>query len=216
LRLLTLSKTNLETAHEENREFFKKQEEQREEQFLETVQETEKKHAELRKELEEMLQAQMKMSSAMKDENKRLILKLEEKKENHRSEKTKWREQLSELASALEVTRKQHNEVTTEKENISHINDELAGKVKFLKRENKKSLKMIYNLLKKQKNLMQDRQTLCHELESLQRSQTAGTPLQRYSQEAGNISANEQGSGADTSCNVKQSNVEINNEDESL
>jgi hypothetical protein len=40
--------------------------------------------AELRKELEEMLQAQMKMSSAMKDENKRLILKLEEKKENHR------------------------------------------------------------------------------------------------------------------------------------
>jgi hypothetical protein len=63
---------------------------------------------------------------------------------------------------------------------------------------------------------MQDRQTLCHELESFQRSQTAGTPLQRYSQEAGNISANEQGSGADTSCNVKQSNVEINNEDESL
>jgi hypothetical protein len=62
---------------------------------------------------------------------------------SHRSEKTKWREQLGELASALEVTRKQHNEITTEKENISHINDELAGKVKFLKRENKKSLKMV-------------------------------------------------------------------------
>ena len=31
-----------------------------------------------------MLQAQMKMSSVMKDENKRLLLKLEEKKENHR------------------------------------------------------------------------------------------------------------------------------------
>jgi hypothetical protein len=62
---------------------------------------------------------------------------------SNRSEKTKWREQLSELASSLEVTRKQHNELTTEKENISHINDELAGKVKFLKRENKKSLKMV-------------------------------------------------------------------------
>jgi hypothetical protein len=34
----------LETAHEENREFFKKQDEQREEQFLETVQETENQH----------------------------------------------------------------------------------------------------------------------------------------------------------------------------
>ena len=31
-----------------------------------------------------MLQAQMKMSSAMKDENKRLLIKLEEKKENYR------------------------------------------------------------------------------------------------------------------------------------
>ena len=38
----------------------------------------------LRRELEEMLQAQMKMSSALKDENKRLILKLEGKKESHR------------------------------------------------------------------------------------------------------------------------------------
>jgi hypothetical protein len=38
----------------------------------------------LRKELEEMLQAQMKMSSALKDENKRLILKLEGKKGSHR------------------------------------------------------------------------------------------------------------------------------------
>lgn len=65
---------------------------------------------------------------------------------------------------------------------------------------------------------MQDRQILSHELESLQRSQMAGTPLQRYaSQEAGNISTNEQGSGVDTSCKVTQSNVvELNNEDESL
>ena len=31
-----------------------------------------------------MLQAQMKMSSAMKDENKRLLFKLEEKKDNYR------------------------------------------------------------------------------------------------------------------------------------
>ena len=39
---------------------------------------------ELRQELEEMLHAQMKMSSALKDENKRLVSKLEDKKGNHR------------------------------------------------------------------------------------------------------------------------------------
>ena len=62
---------------------------------------------------------------------------------------------------------------------------------------------------------MEDRQTLCHELDSFQRSLMAGAPLQRYSsQEAGHFSANEQGSGADTSFNVKQSNVEINNDEE--
>ncbi len=60
---------------------------------------------------------------------------------------------------------------------------------------------------------MQDRQTLCHELE---RSQIAGTPLQRYPQEAGNISANEQESGVDTSRNINQSHVEVNNDDDSL
>lgn len=64
---------------------------------------------------------------------------------------------------------------------------------------------------------MQDRQLLSHELESLQRTQMAGPPLQRYaSKEAGNISTNEQGSGVDTSCKVMQSNIESNNEDESL
>ena len=35
---------NVETAYEENREFSKKQEEQREQQFLETLQEMENKH----------------------------------------------------------------------------------------------------------------------------------------------------------------------------
>ena len=34
----------METAHEENREYFKKQEEQREQQFLETLQDMENKH----------------------------------------------------------------------------------------------------------------------------------------------------------------------------
>ena len=63
---------------------------------------------------------------------------------------------------------------------------------------------------------MQDRQTLCHELELLQRGQIAGTPLQRHSQQAGNISANERGSDVDTSCNVKQSKMEVSNDDESL
>lgn len=64
---------------------------------------------------------------------------------------------------------------------------------------------------------MQDRQILSHELECLQRSQTAGTPLQRYSsQEAANMSTNEQGSGGDTLYKVKQNNVEANNEDKSL
>ena len=216
LHLLTLSKSNVETAHEENREYFKKQEKQREQQFRETLKDAENKHADLRKELEELLQAQIKMSSALQDENKRLILKFEEKKESYRSEKAKWREQVSELTKEVETTRKQLDEVATEKENISRINDELAGKVKLLKRENKKSLKMIYNLLKKQKDLMQDRQTLCHELESLQRRQIAGTPWQRHSQEEGKISANEQESDFNTSCNNKQSNIEVNNDDESL
>ena len=50
---------------------------------------------------------------------------------------------MSELTNEVETTRKQHDEVATEKENISRINDELAGKVKLLKRENKKSLKMV-------------------------------------------------------------------------
>ena len=64
---------------------------------------------------------------------------------------------------------------------------------------------------------MQDRQFLSHELECLQRSQTAGAPLQRYSsQEPANISTNEQGSEVDTLCKVKQNNVEANNEDKSL
>ena len=216
LHLLTLSKANVETAHEENREYFKKQEKQREQQFLETIQDTENKHAELRRELEELLQAQMKMSSALKDENKRLILKLEEKKENCRSEKAKWREQVIELTNEVETTRKQHDEFATERENISRINDELAGKVKLLKRENKRSLKMIYNLLKKQKDLMQDRQTLCHQFESLQKRQFAGSLLQRHSQEAGKISTNEQESDVNTSRNDKQSNIEVNDDDESL
>ena len=44
LHLLSLSKVNVETAYEENREFSKKQEEQREQQFLETLQEMENKH----------------------------------------------------------------------------------------------------------------------------------------------------------------------------
>ena len=50
---------------------------------------------------------------------------------------------MSELTNEVQTTRKQHDEATTEKENISRINDELAGKVKLLKRENKKSLKMV-------------------------------------------------------------------------
>lgn len=41
------------------------------------------------------------------------------------------------------MARKQNRETTTDKDNLSQINDELAGKVKFLKRENKKSLKMV-------------------------------------------------------------------------
>jgi hypothetical protein len=40
--------------------------------------------------------------------------------------------------------------------------------------------------------------------------------LQRHSQQAGNISANERGSDVDTSCNVKQSKMEVSNDDESL
>jgi hypothetical protein len=43
----------------------------------------------------------------------------------------------------VETARKQNSEITTENESISRINDELAGKVKLLKRENKKSLKMV-------------------------------------------------------------------------
>ncbi|XP_028395903.1 serologically defined colon cancer antigen 8-like [Dendronephthya gigantea] len=215
--LLTLTKTNLESAHEQNRENRKKQDEQREQQFVETLQESEEKHAELRKELGEMLQTQMKMSSAIKNENKRLILKLEEKKGNHSSEREKWREQSSLLTRELETSRKQNEEITSEKKRLSQVNTDLVGKVKFLKQENKKALKMIYNLLKKQKELMQDRQTLSHKLEYLQLSCIAGTPPQRYSQEAGNISANKQGSESNTSCSVnKPSNVKINNEDESL
>lgn len=67
---------------------------------------------------------------------------------------------------------------------------------------------------------MLDRQTLSHELESLQRSQIAGAPYQREifgSQVAGSISANEPESDGDTSCRPSaKSNVEVNNESESL
>ena len=44
LHLLTLSKANLETAHEENQKYFKKQDEQREQQFIDTLKENEKKY----------------------------------------------------------------------------------------------------------------------------------------------------------------------------
>ena len=50
---------------------------------------------------------------------------------------------MNELTSELDVTRKEKRKITTDKENLSQMNDELAGKVKFLKRENKKSLKMV-------------------------------------------------------------------------
>ena len=66
-----------------------------------------------------------------------------------RSEKTKWQDQLNELASELEFSRKENNDRKAEKQNLSQMNDELAGKVKFLKQENKKGRKMVCILRKR-------------------------------------------------------------------
>ncbi|XP_046847419.1 sodium channel and clathrin linker 1-like isoform X2 [Xenia sp. Carnegie-2017] len=182
LHQLVLSKNSYEKTQEENREFYEKQDEQREKIFLDSLQETEQKHIVLRKKLEKMLEAQMKMTSDLKEENKRLLIKLEDKTKSHKSEKSKWMNDMSTLKQELEKTREQYEVISNEKSVLIQKKRNISEKITFFKTENKKSRNLIYSLLQKQKLLMMERRSLSYEL--LQQNRLAGSSFQRHFEES--------------------------------
>lgn len=215
LHMEKASKINLEKVQRDSSAFFVQQTEQREKQFLEIIDKKEKEHALLQRELEQILEAQIQIYKTVKEESKRISQKLEDKTQKHRLEKRDWRKQHSHQSMEIQILLKKHEVITIKNDKNTKVLQRLTVKVDSLKEDKRKAIKTIYELLKKQNGLLQDRQNLSHEVECL-KSQVASISQSPILAPRHQMSSSEQASHNGTLSDDKPINAEEETEEESL
>ncbi|KAM7443717.1 centrosome cycle [Porites harrisoni] len=163
------AKEKLEKSGAEKVEKLTKQNMEREQQLTALLQETETRHTQCRTELQQMLEAEIKVCNKLKEECKKLTQQLQDSSEKARSRLQEANQECTEMKKKLQECMAQRGDLAAQN----------AKKDKLIKESDENARKQVdqmCQLLATRNNLMKERKILCQEVEFLRKQLIPKTP----------------------------------------
>ncbi|KAK3725335.1 hypothetical protein QZH41_008956 [Actinostola sp. cb2023] len=164
-KMANAARTSLQKARDNEVSAMKQQGRQREQNMSVYLQETEKKHTQVRVELEDMLESQLQISDRLKEECRKFSQQLDDGSKRSRADIREAQQKIdkgkSELSNMTSKCKTLENQVQHKDKHLTKLNKKIA----MLEKNVQKYVQQIYELLLKQNSFMKDRQTLTREVE---------------------------------------------------